>query len=378
LTIAAVICEYNPFHNGHALHLQAARERTNARYVVCAMSGSWVQRGEPAIVDKWTRARMALAHGADLVLELPAAWAVRAAPDFALGAVSLLDSLGVCTHLCFGSELPPEDLRAALAQDEDAAAVRDALAAGRSYPRAVSQGESTRLPNATLALEYLRALEALSSGMQPVAIRRDAPHDAPGIRPLSSATAIRDATRAGHSIEQAMPGDAHALYREALTRQGGGATWENLSRPLLDRLRTAQDGQLSATYGLSEGLDNRLIKASITARSVQELLTAVKTKRYTLARLRRGIAHILLDPPQQCLDKLPAYARVLGFRKDAEGLLRAIDRQGRVPLVTKLPRTLDDEQLSLDLRAQDLWALACPLPQRAHMDYARSIVKASG
>ncbi len=376
MNITAIICEYNPFHNGHALHLREARQKTAARYVVCAMSGSFTQRGEPAIVDKWTRARAALSAGADVVIELPALWALRAAPDFARGAVSLLGRLGVCTHLSFGSELALEALEDELGGGEDSDAIHAALARGESYPRAVyaaSPRDALRLPNAMLGVEYLRALKACHSNMQPLAVARTAPHDGEEMGAFASASAIRDATRRGMDVAGSMPGFAHAPYLAALARQGGPAGWERLAPLALDRLRNLRPEALAGAYALGEGLENRMIKAAHSAGSIQELLGAVKCKRYTHARIGRALAHIVLEVSPSLLPTPPTYARVLGFRKESVELLGMINRASSLPLVTKLPAQIEDPMLALDVRAQELWALCCPRAQRAGMDRSHSI-----
>jgi predicted nucleotidyltransferase len=370
----AIICEYNPFHNGHLHHLSSALAITGARRAVLVMSGSWMQRGEPAIVDKWSRARMALAHGANIVIELPAAHALRAADDFAKYAVALLDRLGVCTHLCFGSELPLEKLEEEAGRAEDEGSSRKALANGESYPRAVGGGEVLSQPNATLGVAYLKARRGMNSRMEPVTIRRTAPHDGEALGEISSASAIRRATFSGVSAARAMPPGAHAVYRSALARQGGPAGWERLAVPVLRLLRGSKPEELAGAYGIAEGLERRFLAAARDAVSVDDLLARVKTKRYTHARLRRALCHMLLGfGPEVCAQE-PTYARVLGFRKESASLLREIDRRGDIPLLTKLPKETDDPLLLCDLRAQETWALACPLPFPAASDYRESIV----
>ena len=199
--VCGVICEYNPLHRGHAHHLERARALTGADFVVCAMSGPFVQRGEPAVLDKWTRAQAALLAGADLVLELPALFAVRAAPDFAFGGAALLAGLGVVTHLSFGAE--DADLAhltdlAAPESAEESARIRAYLEGGHSHPQARALARGRQLPpNVTLGVEYLRALRRLGSGMEPVPVPRETAHNDERLHALSSATAVRRALAAG-------------------------------------------------------------------------------------------------------------------------------------------------------------------------------------
>ena len=199
MKVCGVICEYNPFHNGHAHQLSRAKKLTNADFLVCAMSGAFVQRGEPACLDKWTRAEAALRGGADLVLELPALFAVRAAQDFAFGGVSLLDALGVVTHLSFGAENDDLALLTRLSRPETAEEserIRQGLAQGLSHPaaRTAALGVPTP-PNVILAAEYLRTLQKLDSRILPVPVKRDSEHRDETLHSMASATAIRAALR---------------------------------------------------------------------------------------------------------------------------------------------------------------------------------------
>ena len=221
--VCGVVCEYNPFHKGHALHLARARAISGADYVVCIMSGAMTQRGQFARHDKWTRARMALLSGADLVLELPARFACAPAPEFARGAVQTLAGLGVLTHLSFGCEENAIPLLSAAAQALKAespafkAALREALDTGMPYPRAraiaaqAASGvgnlaEAIAAPNAALALEYLAALP---EGVTPVPIAREgAGYQDMRLAEFSSATAVRAALEMGD-----LPGASTARMR---------------------------------------------------------------------------------------------------------------------------------------------------------------------
>lgn len=379
MNIAGIICEYNPLHNGHVHHISATKKACGADYVVCVMSGSFVQRGEPAIIDKWTRTRMALLCGADLVLELPALYALRSAQDFALGGVGILDSLGCVTHLSFGSEYPLEALRTAMTE-EHCAGIRDALAKGESFPRAVGQmGGVLAHPNATLGVEYLRAIDRLQSPITPLIIERRHPHDAPQLHSMASASAIRKATLEGDSPAHAMPDECFSLYEQALHGQNGPAMVEPLFRMLLNAIRNVEPGSLDHLPGAAEGLGRRLWRAAQSAQSYDDLLHNVKCKRYTMARIRRLAMHALLQTPKELsLAPIePSYARVLGFRKQAQPLLRQIDRYGKIPITTKLPSSVQDPCLALDIRAQNIWALACPLPRTHNQDFSSSMVMLS-
>lgn len=395
MRVVGIVCEYNPFHAGHAFQLARARQEVGADYVICAMSGAFTQRGLPARHDKWLRARMALENGADLVLELPTRFACSGARDFASGGVSLLAATGVVTHLSFGCE--PEalsvlsPLSSALRQEPESfrLALRAALSRGLSYPAAMAEAAQTicdlpniaaalALPNATLALEYLRALP---ESIQPVPVaRKGSGYHAGTLSPdaLPSATAIRQALCEGR-LADALAATPCAALLAGAENSGCVHDEEALAQLLLYRLRTMPPEEIALLPGMGEGLHHRFASAARTACTRAELIAAVKSKRYTHARLSRSCAAALLSMTQPFMDAHPAPTtlRVLGFRKDAAPLLSAVRRQSSLPLVTK---TADadraDPLFALDILAQDLWSLGCQNVQlrKAGRDFTTSPV----
>lgn len=376
MKVCGVICEYNPFHNGHAHQLARARALTGADYVVCAMSGPFVQRGDAAIVDKWTRAECAIAGGADLVLELPVLHAVRAAQDFACGGVALLNALGVVTHLSFGAE--DDDLAklrrlAAPETPGQAALIQAYLAQGLSHPAARAKAlGGDLLPNVTLAVEYLRAIDKLGSNMEPVPVLREHGHNDPEAHGMASATAIRTQLLQGNAeLTHAMPATAYALTMAHLPTPP--PTLSRFSDIILYLLRTTTPTELRESYATPEGLEHRLLRAASEASNVDALLAGVRCRRYPDARIRRLLVHILLGMTAELVAAHPApeYARVLAFRRSAVPLLRAISRASSLPLLTKVADAPLTPALALDLRAQDIWALAAARP--AHLDLTEPI-----
>ena len=379
MRVCAVICEYNPFHNGHARHLALAREKSGADFMLCLMSGALTQRGAFARHDKWLRARMALLGGADLVLELPCRFACAPAPDFASGGVALLRALGVVTHLSFGCEAQSLNIlftaRDALRDESPAfqSVLKDALDRGLPYPRARALAaesasglsglaEQIALPNAALALEYL---QALPDGISAVPILREGCgyHDS-SPSPLASATGVRAALTMGdvQTAGAAVPFPEELLSAE---QRGEFHSEDALTQVLFYRLRTMDAASLRDIVGMDEGLEHRFLRAAQTAASREELIAAIKSKRYTHARLSRLCAHILLGVSRDfaAAHRAPTYARVLGFRKDAAPLLRAIKAHASIPLVTKAAAfDRADPLFSLDIRAQDLWSLGVSNP----------------
>ena len=379
MQVCGVICEYNPFHRGHALHLSRARSLSGADYVVCVMSGSVTQRGVFARHDKWTRARMALEGGTDLVLELPVRFACASAEEFARGGVSLLAALGVTTHLSFGCErdsLPYLNELSSLLREETPEykqALRAHLDRGLPYPRARALAAQQLCaipgldaliaqPNTALALEYLRALP---ESITPVPIAREGSsyHDE-ALSALSSATAVRAAIARGDITAALQSVPSPDLLRASEAR-GDVHEEEALTQTLLYLLRTLPAETLARIAGMTEGLEHLFVRAARSAQTRDELILAVKSKRYTYARLSRICACILLGMTQTIADEcpMPAYARVLGFRREAQPLLAAIKKSGNLPLITKAADyNRSDPLFALDLRAQDLWSLGCSNP----------------
>lgn len=372
-----IICEYNPLHHGHALHIARARAESGADYVICAMSGPFTQRGAPARHDKWTRAQAALAAGADLVLELPVRFACASAQEFAAGGVSLLASLGVVTHLSFGCEEEALPLlsRAAQALGEESpaftSALREGLDAGMSYPRARAAAilreqpeleAALSLPNAALALEYL---QAMPQGMIPVPVVREGSgyHDE-ALTALPSATAVRSALERG-DMDAALSSMPSAALFAAAEAQGDICEEEALSQALIARLRTMDASYLAQIAGMDEGLEHRFLAAAQRCATRKKLIESVKTRRYTWARLSRLCTLSLLGVTRGMTQAHPAaeYARILGFRKSAAPLLREIRERASIPVITKAADFDQSHPLyALDARAQDLWSLGCTSP----------------
>lgn len=386
-----LIVEYNPLHNGHAYHFAEAKRLSGADSVVAVMSGYFLQRGEPAIVDKWARTEMALALGVDLVLELPVAYAVQPAEWFAYGAAALLDATGVVTHLCFGSEAGALEALQPLAErlaDESAAmkaAVAEELASGASYPAAYAAAAARShagagpeaaaaqallmQPNNSLGLHYLIALRRLHSGITPLTVRRHAAgyHDAaPQAADIASATAVRSLLSGGGlpaAAPYVPPGTAHILAREFAAGRGP-VSWESFAPQLFHQLLLASPQQLSGLYDMTEGLEYRIKQAipKLAVPSVEELLYQLKTKRYTRTKLQRTLAHVLLQHDRSMLSNAtlsngPEYLRVLGFSAAGRELLRRMKKTARLPVLTKVTGHTGG-QLELDLRAAAVYANA--------------------
>ena len=367
MRIAGIVAEYNPFHNGHARHIELTRRATGCDRVVVCMGGHFTQRGAPAILSKWDRARMALACGADAVFELPALFCVRAADAFARGGVAILDGLGVDV-LSFGSEIDDMDALKALAklrEDEPEAVselIQRKLKEGKSHARAVGEaaGEAFGLPlevvnrpNAILAAEYLRAIGALGARLTPVVIRREGDYHGDALGEYASATAIRAAFRRGERAA------ALLAIPEAARPYATPDAMHPMDDLLLHQLRGMTLEELAALPDVNEGLEHRIYRLCRTAPGREALLDALKCKRYTRARLSRTLTHALLgmDKSLVAARPLPAYARLIGIRPGAEPLLKALEGRATLPIVTRASALRGDPCFEVECRATDLWAL---------------------
>jgi len=403
-----IIVEYNPLHYGHLHHFREAKAVTKAEAVVAVMSGHFLQRGEPAVVGKWARAEAALAMGADLVIELPVRYSAAPAEWFAWGAVRLLAESGVVDSLCFGSEagdLAPLRRAARLLAREPAAfgeRLKRELKKGLSYPAAYESalaafgGAGTPdigKPNNNLGLHYLIALERLGNPIVPHTIPRIGAnyHDADVTgRRIASATAIRRLLFGSGLAEAAhyLPEWTFAVLKREFAAGRGPVSWESLAVPLFYRLATLSAEELARFEDVDEGLEYRILSALSGLRdgpaSVERLLDALKTKRYTRTRLQRMLVRILLEQPKsaftrQELERGPAYIRVLGFSDRGRHLIRRIRRASRLPVITRAGRD-NAALLAEDIRATAVYALAFREPDAWHMrrDFYQEPVMAGG
>ncbi|MCC3373039.1 nucleotidyltransferase [Cohnella sp. REN36] len=391
-----IVVEYNPLHNGHLYHIQQSRKITEADAVVAVMSGHFLQRGEPALADKWARAEMALRAGCDLVLELPVAYSAQPAQWFAHGAVAILEATGVVDALCFGSESGDlatlDRIAARLATEPDALRRRlaELLKEGRPYPTAYAEAVRELLaaegdeagagfgldqPNHTLGLHYLLALRRLGSRIVPASIRREkSEYGQTSITDgaIASATALRklvaDAGGALDGLAPYVPPSTLDILRREAAAGRAPLTWEHFARPLFHQLHALSPAALSAFAEVTEGLEHR-IRASLRGLPdwrIEALLDALKTKRYTRTKLQRTLLRILLGHGKAELspERLAAgvtYIRVLGFTDAGQALLRRMKRDAAVPVVHSAAAG-SWPYLDLDARAGAVYAAAFPVP----------------
>lgn len=375
MNIAGVIAEYNPFHKGHQYHLAMTRQITGCDYLVVCMDGAFTQRGEAACLDLHTRAKMALTCGADAVFLLPTLYAVRTADVFAASGVAILGKLG-CDYLSFGSETGDLNLlrQLALLRENEpadlAASIQNKLALGMSHARARGEALSEYLqlpaemlsaPNAILGCEYIRAIDRMGLEMKPVAIERSGNyHDERLCGDFASAQAIRSAMKTNKA---AAAGHVPASLREWIIHAPSMHAADDL---LLYILRTMSEAEIAQLPDVSEGLERRVKRFAASAASQDELIDAIKCKRYTRARLSRLCTHALLGLNTKLTNAHPSpeYAYLVGMRSGAEPLLRALADRSELPILSDASKLSDDEVFALECRAADLRALMCSEPSQ--------------
>jgi predicted nucleotidyltransferase len=394
MAVAGIIAEYDPFHWGHGALIGALRHRLGEDTpAVVALSGCFLQRGAFAMVDKYARGEMAILGGADLVLELPSPWSCATAERFAQGGVALLAETGVVTHLVFGSEsgdlAPLQHTAACLDSDAYHAALKDHLAQGVTYAAARQRaaqaliGEDAQClqsPNNALAVEYLRANAALGEPMEPVTFRRlGAGHDSLDDSEYASASAVRARLFAGEDWRELVPETTAAVLDRELASGRAPVTMANCERAILARLRRMEETDFARYDGGGEGLYHRFYRAVRQGRSVEEILSLAKTKRYPLARLRRLLLHSYLDLIPASPGDTPPYLRLLAANARGRALLRQMGKS--VPVLTKPADVgrLGPEAQALfaqEARWADLYALGYPDLSQAvpGMEYTRGPV----
>ncbi|TAH75149.1 MAG: nucleotidyltransferase [Anaerolineaceae bacterium] len=406
MKVLGIITEYNPFHNGHKHHIKEAKKITGADYVIAVMSGDFVQRGTPAIISKYDRSLMALNNGVDLVLELPICYATGSAQYFALGAVALLNGLGIVDYICFGSEsgnikVLEEAAKLFINPTESFQnLLYSYIREGFTYPAARAKATEQMLeldgspissdllevisePNNILGIEYIKALLQLNSSLKPFTIKRhkanyhdkhisvsnntneQANEDLSGV--INSATAIRgilenaNASSYLTSVIASVPKNVfdYFINNHCITYP---VTIEDFSVLIKYKLMSESSIQLSEYLDLSSDIADRIKNTDLQNQSITELSQTIKTKNITLTRVNRALIHTLLNIKRDTFreyldDSIIYYARVLGMKKEASHLIRKIKKFERLPVITKVSRA--DKQLdTLGMRMlnQDIFA----------------------
>ncbi len=368
MKICGIVSEYNPFHAGHKYHIDETRKNTNCDYVVACMSGAFTQRGEPAFMDKFERARAALLGGCDAVFELPIECAVRPAEWFARGGVSVFHKIG-CDVISFGTESgDKEELYRVFdlvsnETDDMRELIKKGLSEGKTLARARGEALETacpglkNMPNLSLALEYLSSIKALGSRMDVCVIKRSAPYHANRADKGLSASEIRLAVQNGNAdwAVGCMPEEVKAVFKNALT--GGISDRARLDEVFLHVIRNLTHEERENLPDAGEGLSERIFQKAQTATSLEELIDSVKCKRYTRARITRVIAAAAIRMNKSAPEEAP-YVRLLGFKKESAPLIKELDIRSGHKIISSAEQIRNHPAFLTEMRATDLWGLS--------------------
>lgn len=367
MKVIGIVAEYNPFHLGHAYHIQQSKKKVGGDCaVVAVMSGNFVQRGEAAILPKHIRAAAAVQCGCDLVIELPLPWALSSAEGFARGGIGLLCAFGV-DHISFGSESGNleaiKKTASCLLRAETMEAVRKELKRGSSFAVARETvlrqllGESAAVlasPNDLLAVEYCKTVLQYRPEMQLLPVLRcGAAHDTVTETGFRSASDLRETLQNGNNLVGAVPDPANALYEKAIAEKGI-ITQQCLESALLSRLRQLDAETVSALPDAGEGLENRFARACAEGGCLEEIYQMTKSKRYTLSRIRRMTLCAALGISKEMAAGMPPYGRVLAANARGRAVLRQVPQTEAIPILTK-PAAAQ----RLSKQAQQIFALEC-------------------
>lgn len=387
MNITGIIVEYNPFHKGHLYHIQKTREVTNCEGIIAVMSGNYVQRGIPAIIDKWNRAKLALLNGVDLIIELPTVYSLSSAEFFAYGAVSLLNNLGITDNICFGSERGDAAELSSIASillwepKEYKKILKEQLSLGLSFPIARSKAlvqflqlsgnkdlldleKTLSSSNNILGIEYCKSLLRLNSSIRPFSIRREGGSYTSTFLSgtFSSASSIRKYIKENKSLsglQNHLPGNVYDLLL-SLFENNYKFVSENLMLPYIKYKTIMNKSLIEKLPDVSEGIENRIVKSLETAESYEELIGLVKTKRYTYTRISRILCQYFIGLENfniALLRNSPCpYARVLGFNSTGLKILKEAKKKSSIPVYTKLPK-IQHETLTIDILATRFYNL---------------------
>ncbi len=405
--VIGIVAEYNPFHNGHLYHITKSIEQTNSDYVVCVISGNFVQRGNTSIIDKWTKAKMAMANGADLVIELPTVYSTSSAENFAEGAIKILNELGIVDTISFGMETSDistlNNIANVLYQEpkDYVTMLNHELSKGISFPKARENALMMYLndikryanvlagSNNILAIEYLKAMKKLKSPLKPVGIQRQKVfyNDDFIVDDFASATAIRKmiVNRQFDDIMKVMPRSSYILLAQELRQGHYVLDLSKFQSEILYKLRSMTIEEIKELPDVSEGLENAIKNAANSCNNIIDFVNIVKSKRYTQTRIQRILIYALLGITQKMMDtskKVTPYIRVLGMNESGKRLIsEAMTKNPKLNLVTSVKKYMNEsknkalkEMLQTDIYATNVYTLGYEKDSWANLDYTNKIV----
>ncbi|ADL51634.1 nucleotidyltransferase [Clostridium cellulovorans] len=377
MNITSIIAEYNPLHNGHLYHIEKTKSNTKCDGLIIIISGNFVQRGEPAIIDKWRRTELALLAGADLVLELPTVYAVNSAEFFAFGSVSLLNQLNCVKSLSFGSEEGSLSLLHKIAAtlvlepDDYKSQLKALLDLGISFPAARAKalmnyynddtiGTIINQSNNILSIEYLKALKRLNSPICPTTVKRlgGSYNSTEMDRVFSSATSIRTTMKKGAKLNElnlAIPSYVFdALFNDSL------CYLEDIY-PYLRFKTLTDESSIKNIPDAKEGLENRILKNLIEYKTFDDFSINTMSKRYPLTRINRILTQYFIGfekfDTYSMRREIPAYGRILGFNDTGKAMLKIIKKNSNLQLISKVPQNLENPMLRLDIASTKAYSI---------------------
>lgn len=403
--VLGIVAEYNPFHNGHLYHLNESKKQAGADYSVCVMSGNFTQRGDTAIIDKWSRTEMALKNGIDLVIELPVVYSISSAENFAYGSMSVLDKLGIVDTVSFGSEVGDLTILDSIAEilctepKEYVSLLNHELSRGISFPKAREKALLMYLndirkyanvlsnPNNILGIEYLKALRNLKSNLTPMTIKRKASdYNSTAIKDgFASSTAIRKIITKPSSLSKVVPEETFSIIDNKIKHGqivNGLSTFE---KEILYKLRIMPIEWIADLPDVSEGLEHAIKNAANSCNNVADLVSLVKSKRYTQTRIQRILLYALLDITKQDMEnskKGVPYIRVLGMTENGKQLLSSIvTRNKKLNIITSPKKFMDHSNNKIskslfakDMLATNIYTLGYEFESQSNLDYSTPVV----
>ena len=400
--ILAIISEYNPFHNGHLYHLQKSKKLLNPVFSICIMSGNFCERGEPSIIDKWSKAEVALKCGFDLVIELPTVYSISSAENFAEGSIKLLDAFDDVT-LSFGSECGDLDTLNNIANvlfdepKEYSTILSHELSKGLSFPKARENALLLYLndvrkysnilsnPNNILGIEYLKAIKKLKSKVIPFTVKRiDEGYNSLKTKDrLASATAIRNLIKNNEDVKKLMPTASFKILSENISH---GKILNDISvfeKEIIYTLRRMSIEEISNLQDVTEGLENSIKHAANTCNNLEDLINLIKSKRYTRSRIQRILLYSILNITKKDIQnsyKVKPYIRILGASSHGKYLLSRLSTP-KYPLVTSVKKFMDatnnkilKNMMEKDILASNIYTLGYEYDSKANLDYTKKLI----
>ena len=382
MNITGIITEYNPFHNGHLYHLETTKKVTNCDGVICIMSGNFVQRGEPAIIDKWKRTEMALSNGVDLIIELPTFYAVSSAEFFAKGAINILDRIGIVNNIFFGSECGDVKLLSKIAKvltdepKELQVNIKKNLKLGITYAKAreralidlLNEDSLTEVllnSNNILGIEYIKAILKSNSNIVPLTMKREGSkyNDRSLNNIFSSATSIRENLKDTSDLKffkSHIPTASLEILDKLIKSDYPLIFAEDMYAYIKYRLLT-NSINFNNLFEVKEGIDNKLLKEIYHSSSYEDLIFRAKSKRYTYTKISRLLCHLFFALDTYSFSDLikeeNLYARVLGFNDVGRLILKEMKKNSSIPIITKVSKNNDNPLLDLDIQSTKAYSI---------------------